>query len=339
MSTHVRNDGSAATRARAAHETCARESSQLTSATRHKTAERAENGQQAVRATRSDPDFSTSQEQAGAKAAQALANESTCAAPAGQDQSSSDWSDKSLSLDGFLAGRLVIRQPRRGYRAGSDAIFLAAAVPAKPGQAVLELGCGVGVALLAVGMRVGGLSLYGVERQAAYANLARQNAALNGLSAEIYTADLAALPRALQRPLDHVLMNPPYFSGSDTPAEDLGRARARHEETPLAEWIAVALRRLRPGGCLTLIHRAERLPQILAALEGRAGALAIRPIAARTGRPAERVLVQARKAARGPLRLLSPFVVHEGAQHPGDRPHFTAAAEAILWHLAALPWE
>ena len=67
--------------------------------------------------------------------------------------------------DAFLGGRLTIRQPVRGYRAGADPVFLAAAVAAKPGERVLELGCGVGTALLCLGARVAGLDLTGVERQ------------------------------------------------------------------------------------------------------------------------------------------------------------------------------
>ena len=246
--------------------------------------------------------------------------------------------DAELRLDRFHGGMLAIWQPRSGYRAATDAVLLAAAVPARAGQSALELGCGAGVALLALGKRVAGLGLAGVERQPLYAALARRNADENGLAAQISGADLTALPADLRaRRFDHVLMNPPFFPADAPPARDAGRDAAQREETPLAAWIDAGLRRLKPGGHLTLIHRSERLPDILSALDGRAAA-SVRPITAREGRAAGRVLVLARKGARSPFRLLAPLVMHEGAAHPGDHDHFTDRAHAILRAGAALDW-
>ena len=116
----------------------------------------------------------------------------------------------------------------------------------------------------------------------------------------------------------------------------VGRAEARHEETPLDAWIDAGLRRLRPGGWLALIHRAEALDRILSALQGRAGSTSVLPVAARRGRDAGRVIVAARKGARGPLRLLAPFVLHEGQAHERDAEDLTPAAQAVLRHGAAL---
>lgn len=245
----------------------------------------------------------------------------------------------SLRLDRFLGGVLAIWQPRHGYRAATDAVLLAAAVPAREGQSVLELGCGAGAALLALGRRVAGLRLFGVERQPVYAELARRNAEENRIEAGIVAADLTALPSALRAAsFDHVLMNPPYFAPGDPAARDAGRDMAQREETPLGDWIGCGLSRLKTGGHLTLIHRAERLPKILATLDGHAAAT-VRPLAPRAGRAAGRVLVLARKGARSPFRLLAPLVLHEGATHPGDHDHFTAAASAVLRDMAQLDWK
>jgi tRNA1(Val) A37 N6-methylase TrmN6 len=243
-----------------------------------------------------------------------------------------------LTQDVFLGGRLRIWQPRVGYRAATDPILLAASVTARPGQSVLELGCGAGVALLALGCRVPGLALSGVERQAGYADLARRNASENELAAHIETADLTRLPPALRRAFDQVLINPPYYPASAPAAADPGRAAALREETPLADWIAVALRRLHPGGYVTIIHLAERLHEILGALHPGAGAIAVRPLAPRAGRDAGRVLVRARKGAKGPFRLLAPLVLHAGDRHAGDGDDFTPQAQAILRDATALDW-
>lgn len=244
-----------------------------------------------------------------------------------------------LREDGFLGGRLRILQPARGYRAGADAVMLAAACPARAGDSVLELGCGAGVALLCLGARVPGLHLAGLELQPAYAELARRNAAANAIPAELHQGDLARMPAELRsRSFDHVIANPPYFTGGP-PAPDAGRGRARHEATPLPQWVEAGLRRLRPGGRLTLIQRADRLAAILAALSGPAGAIAILPVAARAGREAGRIIVSARKGARAPLRLLTPFVMHAKPSHAGDQEDLTEAAQAVLRGGAALSLE
>ncbi len=239
-------------------------------------------------------------------------------------------------IDEFLGGRLRIEQPVAGYRAGADAVMLGAACPALPGQAVLELGCGAGVASLCLAARVPGAVLTGVERDADYAALARANAVLNGVAMQVWQADLAQLPGELRaQSFDHGIMNPPYFAAG-TPSGDAARADARHEQTPLAAWLDAGLRRLRPGGQITIIHLAERLDSILAGLVPRAGAVTILPIAARDGRDAGRVIVQARKGVRTPLRLLSPFVMHQGRAHERDAENLNEKAQAILRHGAAL---
>ncbi|MFN4157278.1 MAG: tRNA1(Val) (adenine(37)-N6)-methyltransferase [Gemmobacter sp.] len=242
-----------------------------------------------------------------------------------------------LTDDAFLCGRLRMWQPARGYRAATDPILLAAACPAVSGQAVLDLGCGAGAAMLSLGLRVPGLRLSGVEVQPGYAMLARANAARNGLQVEVEIGDVADMPRALRRDFDHVIANPPYYPpGAGSPAWDAGREVALREATPLAAWVATAAQRLRSGGWLTLIVGADRLAPVLAAAEGRLGSVAILPLAPREGRAAVRVVLRARKGGRGPLRLLAPLVLHAGATHQGDHEDDTDEARVILRNGAAI---
>ncbi|MEX5727862.1 tRNA1(Val) A37 N6-methylase TrmN6 [Rhodovulum iodosum] len=245
-----------------------------------------------------------------------------------------------LTEDAFLGGRLCVAQPARGYRAGADPVLLAAAVPARPGETVLELGCGTGVASLCLGARVPGLHLTGVERQPAYAALARQNAARNAIALSVVEADLAALPADLRaQSFDHVLANPPYYLRTGgTPAADAGREAALGEETPLALWLDSATRRLAPGGWLTLIQRAERLPALVSALDSRLGNAAILPLAPRAGRPAKLILLRARKGGRGAFRLLPPLVLHAGDRHRSDKDDYAPEVAAVLRQGAALVW-
>ena len=238
--------------------------------------------------------------------------------------------------DGFLGGRLVLRQPARGYRAGTDAVMLAAACPARPAERVLELGCGAGVALFCLGARVPGVVLTGLERQEELAVLAWHNAAATGIAARILSGDLARMPPELRaESFDHVIANPPFFM-TGTRAPDASRAAARHEDTALEAWVDAGLRRLRPGGALTLIHRTEALDRILVALAGRAGAVSVLPVAARQGHDAGRVIVVSRKGARGGLRLHAPFVLHGRPAHERDCEDLSPPARAVLRDGAAI---
>ncbi|MFV2001925.1 MAG: tRNA1(Val) (adenine(37)-N6)-methyltransferase [Paracoccaceae bacterium] len=237
-----------------------------------------------------------------------------------------------LSHDDFLGGRLHIWQPRAGYRAGVDAVLLAAAVDAAPGQRVLELGCGAGVASLCLAHRVHGLRLAGVELQPDYGALARRNAVENAMELDVVLADLAKLPAGLRAlNFDHVIANPPYFERDrGTAAKNTGRDVALAGATPLAVWVDVATRRLKPGGWLTMIQKAARLPDLLGAMDARLGTVRVKPLAPRRDRAAELVIVAARKGGRGAFRLLAPMIMHTGARHERDADSYTPATSAIL---------
>ena len=252
----------------------------------------------------------------------------------------SRFEEDALSCDAFLGGRLRIWQPRAGYRAGIDPVMLAAAVPARAGQSVLELGCGAGTASLCLAARVPDLTLTGVELQAEYAALAERNARDNVKPLEVVEADLAALPAELrQRRFDHVLMNPPYYrAGAHSSARDAGRQVALGEITPLSLWVEVAARRLAPKGYLHVIQNAERLPDLLIAAEGRLGSVEVLPLAAREGREADRVILRMRKGGRAAFRLHAPLILHEGAVHQRDGESYRAEIDGILRKAAELVW-
>lgn len=246
------------------------------------------------------------------------------------------FAEADLSADGFLGGRLLIWQPRSGYRAGVDPVLLAAAVPARSGEAVLELGIGAGVASLCLAARVPGLQLVGIEKQPGYAALARRNAAANGMALQVVEADLQALPAAIREiNFDQIIANPPYFPKGHSVSPDPGRAMARTEDLPVAGWVATGLRRLRHGGRLTLIQAAARLPEVLAALPETG--VSIQPLAPRTGRAATLVIVSTVKGSRAAFCLKAPLVLHEGATHSRDGDDYADWASAVLREGAALP--
>ena len=243
-----------------------------------------------------------------------------------------------FSDDQVLGGRVQLRQRYQGYRSGLDAALLAAACDSGAGQRVLDAGCGVGGALLAAAVRRPGSRFVGVERDPDARALAIQNVTLNGLGerVEIVAGDVDQGFRALGLTVfDAAMANPPFF---DDPSALRGphpeRAGAYIADGGLGAWTEFLLKAVREGGTLTLIHRADRLGDILALLAPKAGSFRIRPIHPFADQPAKRVLVRAVKTGKAPLVLLPPLVLHdrEGGKH-------TAEVEAILRGEAGLEWD
>lgn len=235
-------------------------------------------------------------------------------------------------IDAFLGGRLHICQPVHGYRAGADPVFLAAAVPAKTGQNVLELGCGVGTASCCLMARVSGLLVTGIERDPTLSELAAKNCAALDPSAKIVVANIFDLPKDVtDQSFDHVFFNPPFFdraSGSAAPNPD--REVGRGADVTLGAWLDVALKRTRPGGFLTLIHRMDWLPKAIKALGSRVGDIRVLPLQPRVGRSAKLFILQAKKGSNTPFTLLPPLILHKGDAHIEDGDSYTDAVAAIL---------
>ncbi|MBV1799434.1 tRNA1(Val) (adenine(37)-N6)-methyltransferase [Siccirubricoccus sp. G192] len=239
-----------------------------------------------------------------------------------------------LTEDRLLGGRVLLRQPRRGLRAGLDAVLLAAGIPARPGQRVLEAGCGSGAGFLCLAARVPGLRITAVERDPALAALASANAAANGWAGqvEVICGDIRdpALARGL--PLcDHAFANPPYWPGGSPPPE-LVRRHATHEAgAGLEAWAGFLAAGLAPRGSLTLVLPATRLAAGMAALAATGcGGVRLLPFWPKAGQPAKRLLLQACRGGRGPARIEPGLVLHEADGR------FTAAAEAVLRDAAGV---
>ncbi len=244
--------------------------------------------------------------------------------------------------DAFLGGALQILQPRSGYRAGLDAVMLAAAVPATEAKSVrvLDLGAGVGTAGLCLARRIEAAEVTLFEREPALVRLAKENISRNGLGSRVRVVEAevglsASDLRALDLPeesFDHVMANPPFHAvDAGTLAADALKAGSHAmPETELARWARFMARMTAPGGGVTVIHKAEALIRLLAVLDGRYGGLIVLPLHPRAGAPAHRVIVQGIKGSRAPPTLLPGFVLH-GA---GDA--FTPGAQAVLRDGAAL---
>jgi tRNA1(Val) A37 N6-methylase TrmN6 len=239
-----------------------------------------------------------------------------------------------ISEDAVLGGRLRLRQPRRGHRVGHDAILLAAACRAEPGDRVIDLGAGVGAAGLALAMRAAGISVTLVEIDPSLVALADANAQLNGLGDRVRAValDVLAPARAFARAglapesAVAVLMNPPFNDMDRQQISPDGGRRLAHAaaRATLAGWVKTAARLLRPRGSLTLIWRADRLADVLDALIPAFGGLAVLPVYPNPGQDAIRIIVRGTRSSRAPLRLLPGLTLNDREGRP------TPEVEAVL---------
>jgi tRNA1(Val) A37 N6-methylase TrmN6 len=255
--------------------------------------------------------------------------------------------DSNHTQDDLLGGRVRLIQPRQGQRASADAVMLAAAVQVKGAARVLELGCGVGPAMLCLAARLKNVQVTGVELQSDLVTLCRRNIEANGLTDRLVVKEgdiRSRIAGVAPGSFDHVFANPPYYdTDRHRVSPHAGRALARSEgarsevagsnagAAELSHWIAALLRHARSGGGVTLIHTADRLGDILAGLGAKAGAIRVIPLFSRAGQPAKRVIVRAIKGSKAPLVLDPGIVLHQAGNS------YVPEIEAVLRDGAAFP--
>lgn len=253
-----------------------------------------------------------------------------------------------LTRDSLVAGGLSLLQPRRGHRFGTDAVLLAAhAARLRPAH-VVDLGAATGAVGLLIA-RLAGAGVTLVERDERLAALCRRNAAINGLAERVSVVHADALARAAERRAagllpgmaDCVATNPPWYEPGQvrlspvagrSEAHAFGPDNAGEAAGALDRWLRTAADLLKPRGTLVLIHRAQALAEILAAMAGRFGGIVVRAVHPRAGEPATRILVWGTRGSRADLAIAAPFVLHEA---DGS---FTAEAVALHERGVAPPW-
>lgn len=244
--------------------------------------------------------------------------------------------NEEISEDWLLNNQVRLLQPKDGYRAGMDAVLLAASLRAKQESRVLELGCGAGGALFSAAYYLPDAQLTGVEREPQMVELARLSADLNGVKdrVEIINSDILDLPASFQNQYDLVFSNPPYFEASKIPEPSDGRKHAYLADVPLAEWLKKMFFAAKPKARITLIHRAGELGEILSYLAPRCGQIEVMPVRSAPGDRAKRVIVTARKALkRGELILHDGLTMYKarGGRDYEDRAAAIMRGEPLDW--------
>ena len=238
----------------------------------------------------------------------------------------------------ILRGKLKLLQPKVGFHAAIDTVFLAAAVPVKDRQHVLDVGCGVGSAGLSVALRNKTIQLTGIDIQQELIDLALQNAALNDMSdrCRFFQGTVLADKSVQDNAFHSVMMNPPYQeAGTHMPSPKKIKAFSHGEDASgatLTDWVKYAHRKLKQGGFLTMIHRADRLDDVILSLTTRRwfGSLVIYPLYPHAGENARRVIVRARKERYAAAIVKSGMVIHEkNGTYTSDAEKILGAAEVI----------
>jgi tRNA1(Val) A37 N6-methylase TrmN6 len=245
---------------------------------------------------------------------------------------------RDFTEDAFLGGRLRLRQPRSGHRAGHDAMLLAAATPARSGNRVVDLGAGVGAAGLAVAQRVAGIELVLVEIDEGLAGLARGNAVANAIAADVIMLDVTSAAGVFAAAglapdsVDVVLMNPPFNDPERHRASPDKVREIAHVATAatLESWVHAARRILKSGGALTLIWRADRLVEALSALGRGFGSLELLPVHPEAKVPAIRVLIRAIKGGKAPLQMHAALVLNDESALPNKQVQDVLAGKEVL---------
>jgi len=233
-----------------------------------------------------------------------------------------------------LNKRLKLAHTQNGFKTSIDSVLLAASCPAKAGEHVLDMGCGVGGAGLSVLTRIAGVRLTGVEIQGDHAMLATQNAQSNGFEeqCEFVTADIKDFRR--EKAFHHVICNPPYLDGGAhlrSPSQEKATAMGHEVDAlSLQDWVDTAYYCLHPKGLFTMIHRADKLDEIISCLSPRFGAIEIFPLWPKKGVPAKRVIIRAARDRKSPTTLQAGLVLHN------EDGSYSNAAEKIFRDMEAL---
>ena len=207
-----------------------------------------------------------------------------------------------------------MRQPAKGLRVTSDAVLLAAAVPNEATGTLLDIGSGSGILALSIAKRAKGITALGLDIQNDLVELARENAEMNGLSERVdfQYADVTEKGLLKGVAFDYVITNPPFYNESPLKTP-VAKAIAHHEKTEdlLSAWVDFALRHLKPKGQFIMLHKTERLPEILPLLSKKLGGLTVRPLYSRIGDSSTRIIVSGVLNSKKPFCLLPPLTIHE----------------------------
>ncbi len=237
-----------------------------------------------------------------------------------------------LSQDKLLGGKVIIFQPKKGYRVAMDSCLLAAAVPVKAGDRVLDLGVGTGAVSLCIRARVPKCRIVGIDKNTGYLELAQKSVVKNSWeqSIDLHVGDVCHPPRILQPgSFDYVVANPPYFEEESyfkSPHSGKSEAHANHGSN-LADWVACAKHYSKPEGQFFVIFPSDKEERLVAALNDHFNDIRLFRVFSNSKITPIRLIAAATTAPT------ATHVVTEAGtlQIRDEKGHYTPAARGVLW--------
>lgn len=224
----------------------------------------------------------------------------------------------------LLFGGIRMDIPDAQFRVSTDSMVLADFCRPRKNSRVLDLGCGCGTLGLLLLGEDPTLHLSGVELQPLAAQAAQKNAEANGL-ADRFTVVCGDLRQPNAKiaagTYDCVISNPPYYPPqSGFLPEDSGLCLARSEQCcAFSELCTAAARALHWGGRFFLVHKPERLVDLLTELRRvRLEAKRIRFVRHKAADPVNLVLIEARLGGRPGLQYEPDLVLYAQTGEPSE---------------------
>lgn len=230
-----------------------------------------------------------------------------------------NFDTENYTIDEFLGGKFKLKQPKKGFKAGTDSILLAASIQLKKEDSLVELGCGSGAVLLSLNHRFSNNFMSGIEFDNTSYYYASKNLEKIGNIVKILKEDIREIPKntsykSLQQKFNQVTMNPPFFQNSNKKQQSISRTNARsffNQSHDLALWFKTGNFLLRDHGILTLIYPCSLLAHLIKIAEtAHFGGFKIFPIWSKSGEDAKRIIVQMQKNSNKPTSLKAGLTLY-----------------------------
>jgi len=220
-------------------------------------------------------------------------------------------------IDDLQLNGLKIIQNTNGFCFGIDAVLLSHFINAKKNDTLVEFGTGTGIIPILLAEKSDFNKIYTFEVQPTVADMARRSIALNGLEDKIEIIEDNLINSKLylkSGTIDGIFSNPPYMTaegGIKNP--DDRKAISRHEILcSLEDIIANAEKLLKFGGSLYMIHRPNRLVDLISLCRAyRLEPKIIQMIQPYWNKSPNIMLVKCTKGGKPDLKFLDPIIVYE----------------------------
>ncbi len=227
---------------------------------------------------------------------------------------SSSNDNQELYTEDFIFGKKVrLKQLKKGYRFGSDAVLLASYIPANNGY-LLDLGAGVGAVTLGVAWRNPECRIVAVEKNPEIVILLSENIVANGMSNRVTTKHISIehLPKDFKSRFDYVIANPPFHKQTGTRSTNRNQNLANiGDGLSLSDWLKIAVWACKSRGYVSVMIRADRTDEVISFLNAqKMGEITLYPVWPVEGNPANRIIVSARKNSKTGVTLLPGITLH-----------------------------